>query len=179
MIKNIFFFVFSFWLTLSFSQNDHKKGSDEFINSEIALKIPDLKSSVESNIMNPFTKKLYSSFAIDTFRVEYYLEQKSLHALLTYKQRIELVKDATKQYESIMNKYFELLKKETTETQKKALITSQKNWEGFKQKEFIWLSTCLKENILDTNYYLRYCNIIKERMTTMFYYYTDFVEHGN
>jgi hypothetical protein len=179
MIKNIFFLIFSFWLTLSFSQNDHKKGSDEFINSEIALKIPDLKSSVESNIMNPFTKKLYSSFAIDTFRIGHYLEQKNLHATLSYKQRIELIKDATNKYENIMNKYFELSKKEATETQKKALIISQETWEVFKEKEFIWLSTRLKEDVLDSNYYSKYCNIIKERMSTMFYYYTDFIENGN
>ncbi|MDQ6531709.1 hypothetical protein [Flavobacterium sp. LHD-85] len=179
MIKNIFFLVFSFWLTLSFSQNEYKKGSDEFIIAQIALKIPDVKSLVESKIMNPFTKELYSRFAIDTFRIAYYLEQKSLYSLLSYKERIELVKDATKEYESIMNKYFELSKKEATENQKKALIISQENWEVFRQKEFTWLSTRLKEEILDVNYYRQYCNIVKERMSTMFYYYTDFVENGN
>ena len=179
MIKNVFFLIFSFWLTLSFSQNDDKKGSDEFINSEIALKIPDLKSSIESEIMNPFSKHIYSSFAIDTFRIGHYLEQKNLHATLNYKQRIELIKDATNKYESIMNKYYELSKKEASATEKKALIISQGNWEIFKKKEFIWLSTRFKEDILDYNYYLEYCNIIKQRMSSMFYYYTDFIENRN
>ncbi|WP_343707830.1 hypothetical protein [Flavobacterium sp.] len=179
MIKNIFVLVFGFWLTLGFSQNDHKNGSDEVINSEIARKIPEIKYLAESNIMNPFTKGLYSRFAIDTFRIAYYLEQKNLYALLTYKERIELFKDATKKYENIMNKYFELSKNEATENQKKALIISQENWEVFKQKEFMWLSTRLKEDMLDVNYYRQYCNLLKERMSTMFYYYTDFVENGN
>jgi uncharacterized protein YecT (DUF1311 family) len=177
MIKKIFFLIFSFWLTLSFSQNDDKKGSDEFINSEIALKIPDLKFSIESEIMNPFTKHIYSSFAIDTFKIGYYLKQKN--SRVSIKQQIELIKDATNKYERIMNKYYDLSKKEATGTQKKALITSQEAWEVFKRKELIWLSTHLKENPLDYNYHLKFCNIIKERMSTMFYYYTDFIENGN
>lgn len=179
MIKKILFLIFSFWLTAGFSQIDINEKSDELINSEIESKIPDLKSFVESGVMNPFTKKLYSSFAIDTFKVGYYFRNKYRKGILDNKLQIALLKDATNKYESIMNKYYQLLKAKSTATQKKALITSQDAWEVFKKKESIWLLTRLRDDFFDYNYYLDYRNVIKQRMILMFDCYIDIEEHGN
>ncbi|WP_128414779.1 DUF1311 domain-containing protein [Flavobacterium sp. Root186] len=179
MIKNILVLIFSFCLTACFSQNDIKENSDEFINSQIESKIPDLKSLVESNVMNPFTKKLYSDFAIDTFRIGYYFRNKNRKVPVNYKQQVDLVKHVTSRYEKIINKYYQLLKTKSTETQKKALIKSQNAWEIFKKEESLWILTRLRDDWFDYNYYLDYCNIMKQRMIILFDCYIDFEEHGN
>jgi hypothetical protein len=178
MIKNILLLVFSFSLTVGFSQNDTKNKSDEIINLEIKSKIPDLKSEVEAGVMNPFTKKLYSEFAIDTFKIGYYFREKTRKALLNSQQRVKFIKAEASKYDSIMNKYYKLSKVGLTPTQKKALINSQNAWEVFRKEELVWVVARLGGDFFDCGYYLEYCNIIKQRMMLMFTYYIDFKEHG-
>ena len=172
-----FLVIFAFLNIFSnscFSQNDIKK-LKEIINTEIENKTQNIRKKVESQIMNPFTKKIYSEFAVDTFKIEYF--KRRIILKLNSKEELELIKNNTTKYEKLLLKYYELSKKECTEIEKKQLVLSQNAWENFKKQEFIWLSKRFKGSPLDNNYYSEYCEIIKQRMLNLFFYYSDLKEN--
>gem|GEM_PF-2649826 len=175
MKKFLVIFIFlNIFSNNCFSQNDIKK-LEEIINTEIENKTQNLREEVESQIMNPFTKKIYSEFAIDTFKIEYF--KRRIILKLNSKEGLELIKNNTLKYEKLLLKYYELSKKECTEIEKKQLVLSQNAWENFKKQEFIWLSKRFKGSPLDNNYYSEYCEIIKQRMLNLFFYYSDLKEN--
>jgi hypothetical protein len=169
----IFLLIISF-IDLCFSQNKTDKLKEK-INAEIEIKVKKLRIEVESNIMNPNTKEIYSTMAIDTFEIENYTKQ--ILTYLSFEESLALLKNNTMRYNNMMNKYYELAKKECNEIERIELIKSQNAWENFKEKELIWFSKRLKKSPTDYNYDKEYCKIIKQRMLNMFFYYTDLLEN--
>lgn len=171
MKQNILLFAFlNLSFNICFSQNDVKKLEQE-INIEMHSKFKSLKEKVNEQTMNPFMKNVYYEFAVDTFQIEY-LKRKML-LKLNIPEHLKHIKNDTHKYEKLISKYFELLKKECDESEKARLIISQTAWEDFKNKELIWLIKMLKGSPLDINYYSEYCDIIKQRVLYLFFYYCD------
>ena len=119
MKKKLFLPILTFLffsLNFCFSQNNRKQLETK-INVEIESKIKGLKEEVESRQMNPFTKNIYSEFAIDTFKIQYFNRR--------------------------LNRF-------------------SKRFDG---------------SPLDNNYYSEYCEIIRQRVLNLYFYYTDLIEH--
>lgn len=163
-------------LNFCFSQNNREQLETE-INIEIESKIKGLKQEVESKQMNPFTKNIYSEFAIDTFKIEFFNRRLNRSLKLNTIEELELIKNKTHKYEKLVEKYYALSKKECNESEGTELKTAQGAWENFKNKEFNWHSKRFDGSPLDNNYYSEYCEIIRQRVLNLYFYYTDLIEH--
>jgi hypothetical protein len=163
-------------LNFCFSQNNRKQLETE-INIEIENKIKGLKEEVESQQMNPFTKSIYSEFAIDTFKIQYLNRRLNRSLKFNTIQELEFIKNKTLQYEKLVEKYYALSKKECSESERTELIIAQSAWKNFKNKEFNWHSKRFNSSPLDNNYYSEYCEIIRQRLLNLYFYYTDLIEH--
>lgn len=159
-----------------FSQNTRKQLETE-ITIEIESKIKGLKEEVEAQQMNPFTKNIYSEFAIDTFKIQYFNRRLIMSLKINTMEHLELIKNKTRQYEKLVEKYYALSKKECDQSERTELITAQTSWENFKNKEFNWFSKRFDGSPLDINYYSEYCEIIRQRVLNLYFYYTDLTEH--
>jgi hypothetical protein len=163
-------------LNYCFSQTNRKQLETE-INMEIVSKIKDLKEEVESQQMNPFTKNIYSEFAIDTFKIQYLNRRLNGILKLNTTEALELIKNKTREYEKLVEKYYALSKKQCNAAERTELLIAQSAWKNFRTKEFNWFSKRFDGSPLDTNYYAEYCEIIRQRVLNLYFYFTDLTEH--
>lgn len=161
---------------VSFCQNDRKQLETK-INIEIESKIKGLKEEVESQQMNPFTKNIYSEFAIDTFKIQYFNRRVKMSLKLNNIEDLELIKNKIVGYEKLVEKYYELSKKECDQSERTQLIIAQTAWKNFKIEEFKWFSKRFEGSPFDNNYYSEYCEIIRQRVLNLYFYYTDLIIH--
>ncbi|RZJ51844.1 MAG: DUF1311 domain-containing protein, partial [Flavobacterium sp.] len=91
--------------------------------------------------------------------------------------QLEFIKIKTAKYEKLVEKYYELSKKECDESEKAELIAAQTAWKNFKNKEFTWFTKRFEGSPFDNNYYSEYCEIIRQRVLNLYFYYTDLMIH--
>jgi hypothetical protein len=152
------------------------KNLDDSIQSEIRKKIPKLKAYIASNEMDPGLKNIESTFAIDTFKIEYYQRRKvNLHS--TIGTNVSTTKYVTAQYRILLNKYYLLIMDIASPDEKRNMSAAQKAWEDFQKKEAISLSKIYQKNDIANNNYLQaYGLLIKSRAIALFDCYMELKE---
>jgi len=167
----ILLFLLSVYGNLSYGQKI--KNLDDSIQSEIRKKIPKLKTYIESNEMDPGLKTVESTFAVDTFKIEYYQRRKvTIHSNIG--AMVTVTKYITAQYRILLNKYYLLAINVATPDEKDKIRAAQEAWEDFQKKEAVSLLKIYgKKDIANVNYLQAYGLLIKTRAIALFDSYVE------
>ena len=128
---------------------------------------------------NDFDKQLTINFKIDTFRIEKLLE-KRFKIDFSITGMFRAIIDAELEYDTLLNKYFQLLINKLDVSDKDILIQSQRNWIQFRDSE-----RKLNDEISKDDYSgggssqrviiaSRYIEITKKRVLELYGYLTRF-----
>jgi uncharacterized protein YecT (DUF1311 family) len=144
------------------------------INTIIDNKVKQLKK--EMNELGMAKEK--AEYTIDTFKVASICSMK-MDINSTTIGISNALYEAAKDYDQLLNKYYNFLLKTLDPIDKKVLIASQKNWIAFRDSENKLAAVLSKEKysgggtIQNNIIASRYCTIVLDRLNTLFaYYYT-------
>ncbi len=147
---------------------------EAFDSPERQKEINSLKENIESNEMNPNLKETVSEFAIDTFKIGFF-QRKFPVTKVDTGTSLDVQKSVCVMNDSLIDKYFNKLKKILKNKDYDDLIISQTEWEKYRNKELSIFQRLTKEEIdFEFNFYVEYNQILKLRLNTLFFYYYTF-----
>jgi uncharacterized protein YecT (DUF1311 family) len=148
------------------------------INAEIEKEIPLLTKKYKEADAGVMDEEI--AFKIDTFRIERFLERSIDYDYSTSGMN-KAGYNAAEKYDSLLNKYYQLLLGKLDKEDKIALVEAQRAWLAFRDKELRLASILRKEKysgggtIQSTLYTAEHVAIIKERTLTLYHNYLDII----
>jgi len=149
------------------------------INASIEKQVPAIRAKLRK--ADPEMSEEALNFDMDTFRMEEFcrkcMDQDGSTAGMN-----EAMDKLAKGYDSLMNKYYKLLKAKLQPDDQKTLVTAQKTWLDYRDKELKLISTLRDPKYsgggsIQSNLYMgEYVAIIKSRTIEIFEFYDDMVE---
>lgn len=182
-MKILLFFI----MTLAFGINSLcqtprqlTKADSVQIESEVDMKAQKFKDSLKENIQ--YKENLHIEFSVDTFKIE---KRKKLKLDIDYSTTGMIIStlDANREYDKLLNKYYQLLLTSLNEEDKEVLKKSQRNWIEFRDSE-LELNTALMSKYYSGGGTIqgviaayRVFEITKNRVIELFHYLNRKIEY--
>jgi uncharacterized protein YecT (DUF1311 family) len=175
-MRYTFLFILVLFWTLAFSQS-----SDGPVEVTPAME-KKIRQDIEKAVV-PFRQgkkktgdtDLSIEFAVDTFRIEQYMEKYMDHDYSTAGMRAATY-EAAHLYDSLLNKYYKMLLAVLKPEDKKVLIQAQKAWISYRDSELKLVDIVSKDEysgggtmqqLIDASYYLE---MIKSRTIEIYHH---------
>lgn len=174
----IYLLVFLFINQFAFGQTSTNQTT--FISSEILQKIKyDVEKSIPAYRNELVAKNMNANqieFSIDTFRIEQIVSKRMDINTTTSGMNVTVL-EATKSYDSLMNKYYNKLLKRLKQEDKKILIEAQKAWLTYRDAERKLIGVVNKDAYTGGGTIYRniavgtYAELVESRTIMIFNYY--------
>jgi uncharacterized protein YecT (DUF1311 family) len=167
---------------IGFSQTPKQISNSELtsLEQEINKEILKLRQELENKkYFNEYDKQLTIDFKTDTFRIGKLLERRLKIHWSTSEEVLAII-DAEIEYDTLVNKYYQLLLNKLNVTDKGILILTQRNWNQFRESERNFNDEISKDEysgggtsqrIIIAN---RYIEITKKRVLELYGYLARF-----
>jgi uncharacterized protein YecT (DUF1311 family) len=147
--------------------------TEKKIRDEVEKQIPSFQRTLQKEKLN----QVQMEFAIDTFRIERFMEKLG-RLNLTDAEMSDADYAEAKGYDSLLNKYYQKLLAVLKPDDKRMLIQTQKSWLSFRDAEYKLVETISKDEysgggtIQQLNESGTYLNLVKTRTIDIFEHYT-------